>query len=42
MGAENAIPSMARQTIKVPMFFETAQGMVKMTAIRSVEALWDC
>lgn len=42
MGAENAIPSMARQTIKVPIFWETAHGMVKTTAIRSVEALWTC
>jgi hypothetical protein len=42
MGAENAIPSIARQTSKVPIFFETAHGMMKTTAIRSVEALWSC
>jgi hypothetical protein len=39
IGAEKAMPSMARQTIKVPMFFETAQGMMKTTAIKSVEVL---
>jgi hypothetical protein len=39
MGAEKAIPSMARQTIKVPIFFATAQGMTKMTATRRVVAL---
>ena len=36
--AENAIPSMKRHTNRVPMFCATAQGMMKMTAIRSVLA----
>jgi len=39
MGAEKAIPSMARQTMRVPMFLATAQGMMKMTARKSVEPL---
>lgn len=39
MGAEKAMPSMARQTIRVPIFFETAQGMMKMTARKSVDPL---
>lgn len=39
MGAENAIPSMARQIRRVSMFLATAQGMIKMTAMRSVEPL---
>jgi hypothetical protein len=39
MGAEKAIPSMARQTRRVSMFLATAQGMMKMTAMRRVDAL---
>lgn len=39
MGAEKAMPSMARQTIRVPMFCATAQGMMKTTASRSVDPL---
>jgi hypothetical protein len=39
IGAEKAIPSMSRQTSKVPMFFDTAQGMINTTAMNSVEAL---
>ena len=37
IGAEKAIPSMARQTRRVPMFWETAQGMMKTTAMRRVD-----
>lgn len=36
MGAEKAIPSIKRQTMRVPIFLETAQGMIKTTARRSV------
>lgn len=36
MGAEKAMPSMARQTMRVPMFLATASGMMKTTAISSV------
>jgi hypothetical protein len=36
MGALKAIPSMARQTISVPIFLDTAQGMTKTTASRRV------
>jgi hypothetical protein len=39
MGAEKAMPSMVRQTRRVVMFFDTAQGTMKMTARRSVEPL---
>ena len=39
MGAEKAMPPMARQAMRVPMFLETAQGMMKTTATRRVEAL---
>lgn len=39
MGAEKAMPSIARQTISVPMLVDTAQGMMKMTASNSVEPL---
>lgn len=39
MGAEKAMPSMVLQTMRVAMFLETAQGMMKMTAIRRVEPL---
>lgn len=39
IGAENAMPSIVRQANKVVMFLETAQGMMKITATRSVEAL---
>jgi hypothetical protein len=38
IGALNAIPSIALQTIRVPIFLETAQGMTKITASRSVTA----
>jgi hypothetical protein len=37
MGAENAIPSIKRQTIRVPMFLDTAQGIMKITASRRVD-----
>ena len=37
MGAEKAIPSMARQTRRVPIFLATAQGMMKMKAMKRVE-----
>lgn len=36
IGAEKNIPSMARQMRRVWMFGATAQGMMNMTAIRSV------
>jgi hypothetical protein len=39
MGAEKAMPSMARLTSSVSMFFATAQGMTKMTASNKVEPL---
>lgn len=39
MGAEKAMPSMARHTSRVPMFLATAQGTMKMTAMSSVEPL---
>lgn len=39
MGAENAIPSMARQMSSVSMFLARAQGMMKMTAMSKVEPL---
>ena len=38
MGAENAIPSIARQTRRVWIFGATAQGMINITAMRSVVA----
>ena len=48
MGAENAMPSINLQTMRVPMFLETAHGMMKTTAIKSVDplaphvsAIWD-
>lgn len=40
MGAEKAMPSMARQMSSVSMLVATAQGMTKMTAISNVEPLW--
>lgn len=39
MGAENAIPSMARHTSRVSIFFATAQGMTKTHARKRVVAL---
>lgn len=39
MGAEKAMPSMARQTMRVPMLLATAQGIMKMTAKSKVEPL---
>lgn len=39
MGAENMIPAMKRHTRSVWMFWATAQGIIKITARRSVEAL---
>jgi hypothetical protein len=39
IGAEKARPSMARQTMRVPIFLATAQGMMKTTAMSSVLAL---
>lgn len=36
IGAENAIPSIARQTRRVPMLGARAQGMIKITARRNV------
>jgi hypothetical protein len=39
MGAEKAMPSIALQTIRVPMFLATAHGMMKTTATRRVEPL---
>jgi hypothetical protein len=39
MGAENAIPSINLHTMRVPMFLETAHGMMKTTAIKSVDPL---
>lgn len=36
MGAENAIPSMARPTKSVAMFFATAQGITNTTAIAAL------
>jgi hypothetical protein len=39
MGAEKAMPSMARQTIRVAILSATAHGMMKMTATRRVEPL---
>lgn len=39
MGAEKAIPSMVLQTMRVPMFFATAHGIMKTTATRRVEPL---
>jgi hypothetical protein len=39
MGAEKAMPSMVLQTMRVPMFLETAHGMMKITATRRVEPL---
>jgi hypothetical protein len=40
MGAEKAMPSMARQTSNVSMFFATALGIMKMTASKSVDPLF--
>lgn len=40
IGAEKAMPSMARQTRRVSMFWATAQGMMKITATRRVEPLF--
>lgn len=39
MGAENAMPSMARHTSKVSMFWATAQGMTKIHASNRVDPL---
>ena len=39
MGAENAMPSMARPTRSVAIFFASAQGMMKTTARNSVDTL---
>ncbi len=39
IGAEKAMPSIALHTIRVPIFLDTAQGIMKMTASKSVEAL---
>ena len=39
MGAEKAIPSMARHTSKVSILRATAQGMMKMTATNKVAPL---
>jgi hypothetical protein len=41
MGAEKAMPSIALQTIRVPMFLATAHGIMKTTATRRVEPLED-
>lgn len=38
MGAEKAMPSIARATRRVWMFFATAPGMMKTTATKSVVA----
>ena len=38
MGAEKAIPSIARQTRRVVMLSDTAQGMMKIVATKSVVA----
>ena len=39
MGVEMAMPEIKRQTSRVPMFLATAQGMMKIVAMRrSVEA----
>jgi hypothetical protein len=42
MGAEKAMPSMARQTMSVATFLATAHGMMKTTATKSVVALGEC
>ena len=39
IGAEKAMPSMARQTSKVSMFWATAHGMMNINATKMVEAL---
>ena len=39
MGAEKAMPSMVRQTSRVPMFLATAHGITKTMAMSSVEPL---
>jgi hypothetical protein len=39
IGAEKAMPSSARQTSNVSMFFATAQGMTRTVAINRVEPL---
>lgn len=39
IGAEKAMPSIARQTSKVSIFLATAHGMMNITATMSVEAL---
>jgi hypothetical protein len=38
IGALKAIPSIRRQTIRVPMFLATAHGMMKITAMKRVTA----
>lgn len=40
MGAEKAMPSMARQTMRVAMFWAKAQGMTKTTAMKRVDPLF--
>ena len=40
MGAEKAIPSMARHTIRVAKFSARAQGMIKTTARNRVDTLF--
>ncbi len=39
MGAENAIPSIALHTSRVPIFLETAQGITNITAKKRVVPL---
>lgn len=38
IGALNAVPSINRQTTNVAIFFDTAQGMMKITATSKVVA----